>query len=284
MGKRLKPNFLGIGSVRGGSTWLHNVLNSHPAFLLPAKRKELQFFTKYYDRGLDWYYNCFLPQSNKPDAKHVGEITPGYLIAAQAPQRIAEMRHIDKFVLILRDPVDRMFSHYKWHLRVTGEDLSFEEFYTKIPRLAVNNGLYFKNLNRYLKHFDPDQFLILIFEEAVQTPEICFQELGCFFDVAPDQFNLPPATNQSTIPRYRKLFNKAHKAAETLRKKDLDWIPNLIIRLGGKKAFGKAKSEQKISMTPSERLAAQSLFAEDVGKMEAFIGRKIKVWSNFHTG
>ena len=60
----MKPNFIGIGAVRGGSTWLHEVLKNHPKFYLPTKRKEVQFFTKYYDKG-EKFYESFFPDSNE---------------------------------------------------------------------------------------------------------------------------------------------------------------------------------------------------------------------------
>ena len=49
------PTFLGIGVQRGGSTWLHTLLTSHPDVYLPTRRKEVRFFDRDYERGLKWY-------------------------------------------------------------------------------------------------------------------------------------------------------------------------------------------------------------------------------------
>lgn len=85
-----RPNFLGIGSVRGGSTWLHNILDSHPSILLPQRRKEVQYFTKYFDKGKFWYCS-FFKNTSLNGIKYIGEVTPGYLTHSDAPKRISEL-------------------------------------------------------------------------------------------------------------------------------------------------------------------------------------------------
>ena len=53
------PTFLGIGVPRGGTTWLHTTLISHPDVYMPTRRKEVRFFDRYYERGLGWYETFF---------------------------------------------------------------------------------------------------------------------------------------------------------------------------------------------------------------------------------
>ena len=57
------PTFLGIGVLRGGTTWLHELLVSHPDVYVPARCKETYFFDLYYERGLEWYEGLFPPRS-----------------------------------------------------------------------------------------------------------------------------------------------------------------------------------------------------------------------------
>ncbi len=280
---KYKPNFLGIGAVRSGSTWLHNILSSHPDFLLPSRRKEIQFFTKYWDKGVDWYYDIFTENlsTNESNFKYIGEITPGYLIAPQGPSRIAKLQHFEKFVLILRNPVNRVISHYKWHLRVTGENPSFEDFCHSLKRISIENSLYYTHLKRYLEYFDLDQFLILIFEEVTTSPEVAFGQLGDFFNVDPSLFSLPEKTNLSTIPRYRSLFKIAHRFTETCRRNDLDWIPNLLIEIGGKKLLESKKTKQlevEISHEQKE-LVYQNLIGE-ILMLESLLKRDLSIWKN----
>lgn len=51
----MTPTVIGIGVPRGGSTWLHNLLESHPDVAMPRQRKEIHYFDHNYDRGLEWY-------------------------------------------------------------------------------------------------------------------------------------------------------------------------------------------------------------------------------------
>lgn len=272
------PNFLGIGAVRGGSTWLYDLLKSHPQIFMPSKRKEIQFFTRFYDKGVGWYRGLF--ETNQEYATLRGEITPGYLAASDVPRRIAQLGSVTKFILILRDPVLRAFSHYKWHLRVTGKNLTFEDFYTQSPRLALENGMYYACLKKYLEYFEKSQFLILISEEVFEFPERAISRLSEFLNVSAEDFLIPAKTNESSIPMFRKAFKVAHKITVYLRKYDLDVIPNLVIWLGGKKLLGKS---QKKSLDPvlerkdMERL--KSIFEQDRMQLEKWMGRKIDVWS-----
>jgi len=283
----VKPNFLGIGAVRGGSTWLHEVLKSHPDFYLPSKRKEVQYFTRFYDKGPK-FYESFFPEHQilKSGCKWYGEITPGYLRDSMAPERIANLGSVEKLVLTVRNPIDRAFSHYCWHLRVSGTEISFKRFYAssegKLKSLALDNGMYAKNLKRYLEYFNQDQILILPFEQIVKSPAKIFEQLSSFFQVK-NEFRLVNKVNSAIIPKNRKLFGKAHRLAQSLRKHNLDLIPNVIITLGGKKVLSKSvsKSESPV-LLPEDREDLACYFKEDVQELEAILGYPLN-WPEFHS-
>ena len=274
--KNNNPNFLGIGSVRGGSTWLWTVLKSHPDFYMPNKRKEIQFFTRFYNKGESWYRKLFISSKRAP--KFQGEFTPGYLTAKNAPERIKKLNSVEKFVLILRNPINRAYSHFKWHLRVTGENIDFETFCTKLPKLAIENGMYFKYLSNYLEYFERNQFLILIYEEVTDDPEKAINELSSFFGVDKTLFRLPSRKNESIIPRYRKAFSLAHKIGQYLRKKDMDFLPNFFISLGLKKMFGRVNDKKVQKFTYSQQIKLFSIYKKDIENLEVLIKRSLDLW------
>lgn len=279
MGEWIKPNFLGIASVRGGSTWLYQILYSHSSFFLPTKRKEIQYFTRYHDKGDDWYFSWF---KNSHGVPWRGEFTPGYLTSPIAPRAISDLNCIKKLLLILRDPVERTISHYKWHLRVTGENLSFKDFYTQIPKLAIENSMYFKYLSNYLEYFDRDQFLILIFEESINNPACMLSSLGEFFSVDISGFVIAKKANAGTMPRFRRAFNTFHRLNQYLRKYDFDFIPNAFKKAGVKALFGRkdVSENQHFCIQEEDRQILMGMFHEDVMKLEKFLGRKIESWKN----
>ena len=112
------PTFLIVGAQKSGTTSLVHYLAAHPQVY--ARIDEVHFFDRNYERGLDWYSSQF------EDAVVVGESSPEYMFRPEVPPRVAADLPGVKLVAILRDPVDRAYSHY-WHNRTRGhEPLSFE--------------------------------------------------------------------------------------------------------------------------------------------------------------
>lgn len=130
---RLLPDYVIIGTQRGGTTSLYKYLVRHPAHP-HALTKELRFFDLNFHRGIGWYRSRFPTRAYRAMARRrrgteivVGEASPDYLFYPAVPGRIAEHVPEARFVVLLRNPADRAWSHY-WHQAKRGhEDLSFEE-------------------------------------------------------------------------------------------------------------------------------------------------------------
>jgi hypothetical protein len=114
------PGFVCIGVQKGGTTTLHHLLLHHPGLLMPRK-KELQYFTYNYDRGLEWYL------SQWPVACGLrGEITPYYIFHPHAPIRLKALCPDIKILILLRDPLERTLSQYFHSCRLGLEPLDIE--------------------------------------------------------------------------------------------------------------------------------------------------------------
>ena len=101
------PNFIGIGAPRCGSTWLHDLLQSHPEVYMPERRKEVYFFNTHYERGPEWYEGFFPADSEAGSWRAVGEITPVYMYDPLVPARLASFSSVDrhpKYQLCTCDP------------------------------------------------------------------------------------------------------------------------------------------------------------------------------------
>ena len=68
------PDFVGVGVARSGTTWLGDVLTQHPQILF-AKKKEVNFFTRYFHRGYGWYHDTF----REKNGRIAGEISVNYM-------------------------------------------------------------------------------------------------------------------------------------------------------------------------------------------------------------
>ncbi len=176
---RRLPDFVIIGAQRGGTTSLYRSLTEHPD-VGAALRKEVHFFDRYHANGLDWYRAHF-PRHG--EASVVGEASPYYLFHPGVPQRVREVLPQARFIALLRNPVDRAYSHYQMLVRRGVEDLSFEEAVAREPeRLAggdpesqawrhysyLTRGLYAEQIERWWDVFPREQLLIVKSEDLYQ--------------------------------------------------------------------------------------------------------------------
>ncbi|MCH9800315.1 MAG: sulfotransferase domain-containing protein [Actinomycetia bacterium] len=131
----VKPTFLIAGAMKAGTTSLYSAVRSHPE-VGRATRKELHFFDRHYDRGMDWYEDQFRLRRKQTQ---VGEGTPVYMYDRRLRKRIARDLPDIRLIVSLRDPIKRSYSHF-WHSkRYDREELStFEEALAAEPeRLAT---------------------------------------------------------------------------------------------------------------------------------------------------
>lgn len=191
---RLMPDFIVIGGQKCGTTSLYHYLMAHPYIISPTI-KQIHFFDNNFDKGLTWYrthfpsyfYKYYLQQKyQKPII--TGEATPYYIFHPVAPKRISQFVPNAKFILLIRNPIDRTYSHYHHELRKGTEKLSFEEVIAREPeRLAgerekmiadesyysanhqrysyLTRSIYVDQINEWFKYFPREQILIIKSED-----------------------------------------------------------------------------------------------------------------------
>ncbi|MFN2383329.1 MAG: sulfotransferase domain-containing protein [Gemmatimonadota bacterium] len=187
---RVLPDFLILGGQKCGTTALHAYLLEHPC-IAGGLRKEVQYFTLHYARGEAWYRAQFPTRwvSRRPARRCgrplvVGDASPYYLFHPLAPLRAARLLPTARLIVLLRDPVERAYSHYHHEVRKGRETLTFEEAIRREPeRLAgqadqlrsgdlavsaphqrhsyLGRGLYVDQLHHWLAVFPREQLLIL---------------------------------------------------------------------------------------------------------------------------
>jgi Sulfotransferase domain len=275
------PTFLGIAAPKAGTTWLHELLAGHPQVRMPALRKEVHYFDLHFDRGQDWYERFFAgPDDAAPVA--VGEITPHYLYDPAVPARVRSMPSVDRFVLILRNPVDRAFSHYRFRRRQDGTDETFEAFLEREPN-AVEWGRYGAHLAPWLEEFGRDRFLVLVHERAVADVGATQAELAAHLGIDPARW--PPGggtdrVNESFAPRRGRLYAGAVRGARWLRRHDLDRVIGTAKRAGAVRALkrpapGPADGE---TMAPATAARLWAELGPDVDRLAALTGLDLAVW------
>lgn len=137
-GMRMLPSFAIVGGQRCGTNSLYEYLLAHPRIARALPIPEVHFFDLNFDRGLSWYRGHFPTGVNAALTKSkpgliTGESSPYYMFHPHAPKRMAETLPDIKLFVMLRNPVDRAYSHYA-HERTRGhERLSFEEAVAREP-------------------------------------------------------------------------------------------------------------------------------------------------------
>jgi hypothetical protein len=174
------PTFLFIGADKAGSTWLFRILSQHPQCFVPPA-KDVYFFDRYYDRGLDWYGSLFAAAPGS--ARAVGELSHDYLYSEEAASRIASTLPDVKLVAFLRAPVERTFSEFLYLVRSGLAKRS--EFRAAIERFpeAVEHSRYDRHLPRYLSRFPRERIGIFLFDDLVDDPVAFGRSVLSFLDV-----------------------------------------------------------------------------------------------------
>ena len=200
------PDFLGIGTQKGGTTYLHGLLKQHPQVYL-AHPKELHFFSLHQHRGLEWYGHHF---DAAAAGQCCGEITPYYLFHPLAAERIAAALPKVKLIVLMRDPVERALSQYFHSKRLGLEPLELEEALEAEPkRLAdaeaalkrgeihkshqqhsyLSRSRYELQLPRFEALFPSVQLQVLRSEDLFERPQQFWATVLAFLGL--DEFPLP---------------------------------------------------------------------------------------------
>ena len=127
---RTLPDFLIIGAQKCGTTFLYQKLVQHPR-VKPAFLKEVHYFDLNFRKGNNWYRSHFPLQLSNSRKYITGEASPYYLFHPHAARRASVIVPDAKLIVLLRNPVDRAYSHYQHQVKhVSGkarETLAFEE-------------------------------------------------------------------------------------------------------------------------------------------------------------
>ncbi len=212
-GLRPPPDFLVIGTKRGGTTSLWQMLLSHPQVMamIPAAKnlKSSQFFTEHHHRGPRWFAGHF-PTSlarQRHARRHgksvVGEASPNYLWDPRVPERVRALLPDVRIVVLLRDPVARAFSHWQERVKEGTEWLPFDEalqaeegrlageldrmladptyFSTALDFYSYRSrGEYLDQVLRWREVFGPDQVLVRRSEDFYSDPVRVAAEIADF--------------------------------------------------------------------------------------------------------
>jgi hypothetical protein len=177
----MKPNFLVVGAFKSGSTWLYHCLQEHPEVFVSTP-KEIHFFgySVNYQKGDIWYESFF---ENVDSEKAIGELSMSYMSSDLAPSRIYQYNPKMRIIFILRNPIDRLYSHYRYFSWKYTNSPNFDWIDSDETHPLMNEGLYFKHISRFLELFPDNQVKILIHDDLQKDSESFLKSVYSFLNV-----------------------------------------------------------------------------------------------------
>jgi hypothetical protein len=273
------PNLIVIGGLKCGTTSLHHYLNLHPQIAM-SRPKELNFFVAElnWDLGPDWYASHF-----DRTALIRGESSPHYTNLPRFGGVAERMRELlggqAQVIYMVRDPIERMLSHYFHNVGGGYESRPIEVALTDPDSAYVARSRYALQLDPYLASFDRARVLIVANEDLAAARESTlrrvFEFVGVDDDFSSEQFEREWETGSGKqdggfrlmdravrLPGLRALDRNFDRLPESLR-----WMVERLVHDPGK---GPAP---KPDLDPALRARIESLVRDDVAELERIGGR-----------
>lgn len=247
---RAEPDFVIIGAQRCGTSSLYNYLTEHPR-VASALYKEVHFFDENFHRGASWYRSHFPTMLSMAlrGQRIVGEATPNYLFHPLVPNRIKQTLPHLKFIVLLRNPIDRAYSHYQRLRRMGIEELSFEQAIDAEPKRLgqgcrsdynscsrrrfsyVSRGFYCWQLKRWFEVFPKERFLVLKSEDFFGSAGRVLDEVCEFLRLAsfrPSEFKRFGGGDYAPLqgaPRARlsEIYAEPNQQLASILGRELNW-------------------------------------------------------------
>jgi hypothetical protein len=272
------PNLVVIGGLKCGTTSLHHYLNLHPEIGM-SRPKELNFFVAElnWPLGRDWYASHF-----RGAGRVRGESSPHYTNRPRfdgVAERLAGTLPGARLIYMVRDPIDRMLSHYLHNIGGGYDDRPLEEALSDPDTAYVDRGRYFFQLEPFLERFDDERIHLVTREELKRDRAATMRRVFGFLGVDPDftspQFEREWETGTAKgsgrfrvmdravrLPGLRALDRNFDRLPESLR-----WAVERLVHDPGRGAAPKPE----LSAGLRERLAER--YRPDVERLGQWAGR-----------
>lgn len=226
------PNLLIIGAPRAGTTFIYDMLIEDERIFAPSLRKEINYFDVNFSKGLKWYSDLYdQPEIKNSEIAYRLDASPGYLAKHDCAQKITTLPNKNelKFIICIRDPVDRAYSQWKYRVQKRAENRTFSEFMSS-EKEAIRLSSYGKSLQKYLKDFSEEQFFIIHFEDIINKPQNVQKKLYKFLELEgyPDTNFENINKNISFLPKYKKLYHFLFLVKQWMRQNNQNHLVNYL--------------------------------------------------------
>lgn len=281
--------FFCVGVQKAGTSTLHDILQQHPDLCLPSY-KETHFFRddEVYGRGLSHYFDYFFD----PDPGQLfGEVDPEYAYFDACAKRISEAFGKARIVFILRNPVDRAYSHYLMTRSRGLESLSFEDavqreserltsHFNKIHFSYIARGSYSTQIGRYEELFGRDNVKVVLFEDFIRKTEQTVKDITTFVGLEPYDFNYEIQSNPASEAKSKLVRDFVYRPGK-FKKGIGRLIPSKKIKdkimatIASKNSRVASKEEIPIAL---KKELYTTYFANEIEKLEELLSVDLSHW------
>lgn len=245
----MADHFVIIGAQRCGTTYLYRLLDEHPEIEMAKPiRPEPKFFLDdaRYAKGLDYYATEYF---SDPTVQVRGEKSTSYLESEVAAERLAASLPSAPLVVVLRDPVQRAISNYRFTAQHGHEHLQLAEAleaslagerewdrtrFSVSPYAYVPRGRYVEYLECYAGRVSRERLVVVVFEELVRDPDVIagvYEQLGVDPSFRPAGFgtvvNASEESDEQVEPELeawlREEYQESNRRLEQFLGRELPW-------------------------------------------------------------
>ncbi len=299
-----KPNFFIVGASKSGTTALYNYLREHSDIFLTEPKEpkffgsDLPFKKERYGNKIEKYLDLFCAAKNQ---KRVGEASTNYLYSIMAAKEIKEFSPNAKIIIMLRNPVDQMYSRHS-QLRSLGAEniqnfkkaLNAEEKRKVTAKSDKNARLllyrkiasYYEQVKRYINLFGQKNVHIIIFDDFVRDTAGVYKDVSRFLqidsDFKPDfeKLNTRQVRNPNKTLRNWGIQNILYQPPLILKK--LAKKHRLISRTGQYLHWYLTRANTKYvkrdPMSPQLRKELTKAFTPEIKRLSKLIKRDLSFW------
>lgn len=279
--KSLEVDFAIIGAQKSGTSSLAYQLARHPSVCF-CRLKEPHFFStnEHWERSLPNYHRLF----RLTLGHRYGEASTSYTFLPEYPETAARIHEYNprmRMIYIMREPVDRIRSHYRHRLLRNAFDGAPEVEVLENP-IYVNRSRYAMQVAPYLELFPREQLLLLIFEEYIAAPSATLETVAKFLGITPDGFARTPTTPQNVSSVEEQIQRRLLVRAAT---RFFGWTPQQWRQAFVDMQINRLQDEINRRPFPeSLRPKLQRQLAGEVAAVESLMGRAIEAWSSEESG
>jgi len=285
------PNFFIVGTPKAGTTSLYYYLEEHPEVYM-SSTKETNYFSYEEIKSQGLFYNeehiitieQYLSQfDGVTTEKAIGEASVSYLFYPSVPEKIKAFNPAAKIIMILRNPVDRGFSHYLMDKRLGFVNTSYEEIVntkgtnSKLGlyyQQYVSLGLYYEQVKRYLSVFGERQVKILYFEDVANNLQHVIKDLYSFLEVKED-YSFDTTKKHNTFENAKNPLIARLYAQKNLRSM-LKFVMNDKVQTRVKRLF--FSKDDKPSLSPQLKQALINIYKDDIYKTSGLLQKDLSAW------